>query len=44
MYDNDAGGSGHRGRRRAQLLRAGLLAAALALLERRSGSGQAVSW
>ena len=32
MYDNDAGGSGHRGRRRAQLLRASLLAAALALL------------
>ena len=32
MYDNDAGGSGHRGRRRAGLRRAGLLAAALACL------------
>ena len=32
MYHNDACGSGHRGRRRAQLRRGGLLAAALALL------------
>ena len=32
MYDNDACGSGHRGRRRAGLRRAGLLAAALACL------------
>jgi len=32
MHDNDACGSGHRGRRRAQLLRAGLLAAVLALI------------
>ena len=32
MYDNDACGSGHRGRRRALLRRAGLLAAVLALI------------
>ena len=32
MYDNDACGGGHRGRRRARLRRAGLLAAALACL------------
>ena len=32
MYDNDACGSGHRGRRRAGPRRAGLLAAALACL------------
>jgi hypothetical protein len=32
MHDNDACGSGHRGRRRARLRRAGLLAAALACL------------
>ena len=32
MYDNDACGSGHRGRRRARRRRAGLLAAALACL------------
>jgi len=32
MYDNDACGSGHRGRRRAQLRRAGLAAAVLALM------------
>jgi hypothetical protein len=31
MYDNDACGSGHRGRRRARLCRAGLAAAVLAL-------------
>jgi len=31
MYDNDACGSGHRGRRRARLRRAGLAAAVLAL-------------
>ena len=32
MYDNDACGSGHRGRRRAGLRRAGLAAAVLALI------------
>jgi hypothetical protein len=32
MYDNDACGSGHRGRRRARLRRAGLAAAVLALI------------
>jgi hypothetical protein len=32
MYDNDACGCGHRGRRRARLRRADLLAAALALI------------
>src|SRR5215469_18844496 len=32
MYDNDACGSGHRGRRRARLRRAGLAAAVLALM------------
>jgi hypothetical protein len=32
MYDNDACGSGHRGRRRARLRRAGLAAAAMALV------------